>query len=171
LIARLKFTILYLENINEKRKGTMDKLIITVDLGHFKAFRVKEEPVGKGKIDLIESYDSMEAHGKLSDKITDQAGRFRLGGARDGITRAAGYGEPHNIKSEADKRLTKLIAKDINSLLSRENNYDAWYFAAPDEINSRILENLDPAFKSRLGKNVTANLTKFKKLDILKYFK
>jgi hypothetical protein len=171
LIARLKFTILYLENINEKRKGTMDKLIITVDLGHFRAFRVKEEPVGKGKIDLIESYDSLEAHGKLSAKITDQAGRFRLGGGKGCAAKAKGYGEPHNIRLEADKRLTKLMAKDICTLLTRENNYDTWYFAAPDEINSRVLDNLDPVFKSRLGKNVTANLTKFKKLDILKYFK
>jgi hypothetical protein len=148
----------------------MDKLIITVDLGHFKAFRVKEETGGRGKMQLIESYDSIEAHGKLLEKITDQAGRFKLGGGKCSAAKAKGYGEPHGMKSEVDKRLTKLLAKDICTLLSRENNYDKWYFAAPDEINSRILENLDPAFKGRLGKNVTANLTKFKKADILKYF-
>ncbi len=148
----------------------MDKLIIAVDLGHFRAFRVKEEPLGRGKIDLIESYDSLEAHGKLLEKITDQAGRFRLGGGKGGPSKAKGYGEAHNIKLEADKRLTKLLAKDICALLSKENNYDKWYFAAPDEINSRILENLDSSLRGRLGKNVVANLTKFKKRDILKYF-
>jgi hypothetical protein len=156
-----------LKNINKKRKGTMDKLIIAVDLGHFRAFRVREEPVGRGKIELIESYDSLEAHEKLSEKVSDQAGRFRR---KAGAAGAKGYGEPHNMKSEADKRLTKVIAKDINTVLSREGNYDAWYFAAPDEIHSRILESLDPSLRSSLGKRVTADLTKFKKLDILKYF-
>ena len=145
----------------------MDKLIITVDLGHFRAFRVKEEPLGKGKIELMESHDSLETHEKLSEKVTDQAGRFRRDAGAPG---AKGYGEPHNMKSEVDKRLTKLIAKDINAVLSRERNYDTWYFAAPDEIHGRILENLDPSFMSSLGKRATADLTKFKKLDILKYF-
>lgn len=145
----------------------MDKLIIAVDLGHFRAFRVKEEPLGRGKIELIESYDSLEAHERLSEKVTDQAGRFRR---KAGAAGAKGYGEPHNMKSESDRRLTKIIAKDIAAVLSREDNYDAWYFAAPDEIHGRILENVDPSLRSTLAKRVTANLTKFKKLEILRYF-
>ena len=148
----------------------MDKLIVAVDLGHFRAFRVREEPVGRGKIELVESYDSVEAHGKLLDKITDQAGRFRLSGGRNGMSNAKGYGEPHNLKIEMDKRLIKLIASDINTVLGREDNYDEWHFAAPDEINGRIIEAVDPKFMKSLGRNITANLTKAKKLDVLKRF-
>lgn len=148
----------------------MDKIIIAVDLGHFRAYRAKEEPLGKGKIELIESYDSIEAHGKLLEKLTDQAGRFKMTGRRNGATKVKGYGEPHHMRLEVEKKLTRLIAKDINALLSREVNYDRWFFAAPEEISSRILENISPELKNRLDKNIMGNLTKFKKIDILKHF-
>ena len=148
----------------------MDKLIIAVDFGHLRAFRVKEEPLGRGKVELIESYDSLETHGRVNEKLSDQAGRFRLSGGKGSAAKAKGYGEPHNVKLEAEKRLTKLIAKEIGCILSRETSYEAWYFAAPDEINGRILEHIDPEAKTRLGKNVLANLTNSKKSDVLKYF-
>lgn len=148
----------------------MDKIIIAVDLGHFRAYRVKHEPLGKGKIELIESYDSLEAHGKLLDKLSDQAGRFKMSGKKNGATKVKGYGEPHNLKTEVEKKLTRLIARDIEALLSREGNYDRWLLAAPDGINSRIIESISADIKTKLDKNIYANLTNFKKLDILKHF-
>jgi hypothetical protein len=42
--------------------------------------------------------------------------------------------------------------------------------AAPAEINGRIVENLLPDVKTKLGKNVTCNLTRSKKLEILGQF-
>ncbi len=148
----------------------MDKIMIVVDLGHFRAFRVKSEQFGKGKIELIESYDSLDAHGKLLDKITDQAGRFKFGGGRDGVQKAKGYGEPHNTKEETERKLIKSLAKDINSLLSREKDYDGWFFAAAEEIDSRILDGLSAGVKARMEKHLIANLTNFGKADILKHF-
>jgi hypothetical protein len=147
----------------------MTTIIIAVDLGHFKAYKVGKTKIGNSKMQLIESYDSVEAHGKLLDRITDQAGRFRMGGGKGGTTKAKGYGEPHNMLLEEEKRLIKLIAKDINAIIGREE-CEAWCLAAPAEINGRILEDLLPEVKAKLGKNVTCNLTRSKKLEILGQF-
>jgi hypothetical protein len=55
----------------------MDKIIIiTADLGHFKAYRITKDPLETSPIvTLIESYDSIEGHGKLGDKLSDAAGK------------------------------------------------------------------------------------------------
>ena len=146
----------------------MDRIIIAVGLGHFKAYRVTKTPTGN-KIDLIESYDSVEAHGKLFDRVTDQAGRFKLGGGKGAAAKAKGYGEPHNFELETEKKLIKMLAKDINSLITREKS-TKWHLAAAKNINNQIVENLEPAVKSRLDKNITVNLTNTRKAEIAGYF-
>jgi len=50
----------------------MDKTIIVVtDLGHFKAYRITQEQMESPRVTMIESYDSIEGHGKLVDKLSD----------------------------------------------------------------------------------------------------
>ena len=145
----------------------MNKIVIVVDLGHFKAFKVTKAQMESTRITLIESYDSIDAHGKLGEKLSDRAGRFKRG---DGQRKdAKGYGEPHNIKTEGEKRSTKLIANDINSLISNED-YPKWDLAAPGKINRQVIEHLTPDVKNKLGRSITANLTKTAKSKILSYF-
>ena len=146
----------------------MEKIIIAVDLGHFRAYRVKKEEGESHHLDLIESYDSTEAHGKLSEKYSDANGRFGMMGGKKGA--ACGNGESHNVKLESEKRMAKLIAKDINALIAREGG-KKWYLAAPEEMNRQILENIDPSVKSKLSRNIVEDLTKVKKSDILGHFK
>ena len=56
----------------------MDRIIIiTADQGHFKAYRVTEDsPDISPRVTLIESYDSIEGHGKLGDKLSDAECRW-----------------------------------------------------------------------------------------------
>ncbi len=145
----------------------MKKIIIAADLGHFRAYSVTQEKWESPRVELIESYDSTEAHGKLSEKYSDANGRFGMMGGKKGA--ACGNGESHNIKLEAERRMTKLIAKDINTLIGREGD-SRWYLAAPEEINKQIIECLDPTVKSRLTRNITENITKIKKSEILRHF-
>lgn len=145
----------------------MDRLIIAVDLGHFKAYKVSTDSPGSPKIKLVESYDSIEGHGKLSEKVSDGAGRFSEGGGKNGA--AKGYGEPHNIELEAEKKAARLIAKDIVAIIAREGT-KKWWFAAANKLNSLIMENLDPGIKAKMDKNINSNLTKTNKSEILKHF-
>lgn len=146
----------------------MDRiLIITADLGHFKAYRITKELLESPRVTLINSYDSIEGHGKLGDKLSDAAGRFGRGGGKK--ESAKGVGERHNIELQIQKKLAKMIAKDINVLIDRED-CEKWYLAAGKKINRRIIESLTPETKTKLDKNITADLTKVNKSEILNHF-
>ena len=147
----------------------MDKIIIiTVDLGHFKAYKITKDPLETSPgITLIESYDTIDGHGKLGDKLSDAAGRFGRGGGKE--EPAKGSGERHNIELETEKRLMKMLAKDIDTVIVSEK-CDKWYLAAGEKINRQIIENLKPEVKASLFKNITANLTKIGKSEILSHF-
>jgi hypothetical protein len=147
---------------------TKKRIIIVVDLGHFKAYRVTKAPMESAKTTLIESYDSIDGHGKLSDKLSDSAGRFGVGGGKNGS--AKGYGEPHNLHTENEKKLIRMIAKDINSLIKREN-CTKWHFASVKRINKQIVKLLHPDIKAKLDKNITSDLTNVASSEILGYFK
>lgn len=154
-------------NYDHERNTLMDKIVITADLGHFKAYRLTETPTGKYKIDLIESYDSIEGHGRLGEKLSDTAGRFTGGGGKG--ESAKGYGEPHNLELEIQKKLACMISRDINFLIKRED-YHAWCLSAPEKINSIIVNHLDPDVKTALIKNIMADLTNIKKAEIPGHF-
>ena len=147
----------------------MSEIIIIADLGHMKAFRMTRNPLGleSPKIELIKSCAFNEAHAKFSDKFSDSAGRYYVGSGRKGT--GAGFGEPHNIESEEEKRLIAQFAEDIRALILKEG-CEKWYFAADSGINSRIIDKLDPSTKAKLKKNVAANLTKASKSRILSRF-
>lgn len=154
-------------NYDYERNTVMDKIIITADLGHFKAYRLTETPTGKYKIDMIESYDSIEGHGRLGEKLSDTAGRFIGGGGEDKT--AKGYGEPHKLELEIQKKLACMISRDINVLIKRED-YHAWCLAAPEKINGIIIKHLDPDVKTAMIKNIMADLTNIKKSEIPGHF-
>ncbi len=145
----------------------MDKIIIVVDLGHFKAYRVSKNPMESPKTELIKSYDFIDGHGKLRDKLSDVAGRFGAGEGKGSARK--GYGEPHNIELETEKRLIKLIVKDINGLIAKEK-CAKWYLAAVKSINKQIVGNLAPGVKAKLHKNIAADLTKVARSKILSRF-
>ncbi|HET6514114.1 MAG TPA: host attachment protein [Thermodesulfovibrionales bacterium] len=145
----------------------MSTIVIAVDLGHFKAYRVTKNPFGSPAVELIESYDSLEGHGKLAERFSDDAGRFVGGGGKGEV--AKGYGEPHHVESEIDKRLVKMIAMDINAIIQKEDCED-WYLAAGEKINKKIIDKLEPAVKSKLNKCISVDLTRIPKSEILNYF-
>jgi hypothetical protein len=144
----------------------MDNIIIVVaDLGHFKAYKITKDPLESHRVTLIKSYDSVEGRTKLSDKVSDSAGRFKRGGKET----AKGHGERHNIEIETESKLIKTISRDINSLIVSEK-CNKWYLAAGEKINRQITDKVKPEVKAKLDKNITANLTKIGKSEILNYF-
>ncbi len=144
----------------------MDKIIILADLGHFYAYKLSQTPSGSGKLELIEGFDSMEAHARFSDKVTDGPGKF---GQASGKNWSKGYGEPHNVKLENEKRQVKKIASCINKIIGEEQ-CRSWCLAAQKTINSQIVDALAPAVAVKLEKNINADLTKAEKADILSRF-
>jgi len=145
----------------------MNKLIVAVDLGHFKAYRVTKNQGESARVDLLDSYDIVDTHGKLMDKFTDAEGSFNRGAGKAGI--AKGSGEPHNLETETEKKVIVRIVNDINMLVKKEGPAK-WYLAAGERINNQIVENLHPSIKAKLDKSIMADLTKTDKSKILGHF-
>jgi hypothetical protein len=145
----------------------MSTIVIAVDLGHFKAYKVTRDPLGRPIIDLIESYDSLEGHIKIGDKLSDTAGRFVGGGGKGEV--AKGYGEPHHLESEIRKKLVKMIAMNINALIKKEGP-ENWFLAAGERINKDIIEDLEPKVRAKMDKNISIDLTNTPKAEILGHF-
>ena len=55
---------------------TPTALIIVVDRGGLKAYRVNETETRGASLQLVQAFDITDAHGRYDEKLTDQAGRF-----------------------------------------------------------------------------------------------
>lgn len=146
-----------------------NKLVVVADLGHLKAYRVEyDELSSHPKLDLIANMATEEADGRISDKLTDQAGRFMGGRQLQHNVRAAG--ERHNIELEFERRAVGQLAKNINHIIKRANNGEPVYFAAHKEINHQILDHLDPMVRARIEKIVPEDLVKVSGHKLLEHF-
>ena len=129
-------------------------LVIVTDLGQFKAYRYELTPKKTPRLELLEGVCWDEAHQHFDELVTDMAGR------RAGATQR-GWGAPitddHNLKLENERRLIKRISTQIEALIQRAGRAGVW-FAAPKEINQRILEELHPGDRAHILKSLPADL-------------
>lgn len=148
----------------------MNTLLVVADLGGFKAYRLdnNDNLNHTPRLQLLEQYHNQEAHGRIVDKVSDLSGRFpRATGAR--AAGAMSDGERHNIELESRKRLVRQLAQRLN-VLARSPDIDRCYLAASLEINHPLLEELEPHVRSKIAKNVPADLTKLGRTEILSHF-
>lgn len=150
----------------------MNTLLVVADLGGFKAFKLengdtltlKQTP----RLQLLEQFENREAHGRLVDKVSDLSGRFpRATGAR--AIGAMSDGERHNIELESRKRFIRQLAQRLN-ILARSQEVDQCFLAASREINHPLLAELEPQVRAKIAKNVPADLTKLRQVEILSHF-
>jgi hypothetical protein len=146
------------------------KMLIVTDLGTLKAFRVDENRLNSHpRLELVKSIDIAEAHTRLSDRVSDQAGQFPRGTGAPAQTSDMSNGERHNIELEHRRRLVKQVA-ETSEELHRAENPEVIYFAAGQEINHQVVEELPGAVRGKIAKNVHSNLTKTDKGALLGYF-
>ncbi len=139
------------------------KLLFVVDLGHFKCFRiVKDETTPQPRVILLESFVPSGSHGKISDKLTDQAGRFREG---------SGSGERHNISLEYERRTVQMLSDRIADTCEQQQELPLIYLAAHKEINHRLIERLPARIQNNVVKNVMEDLVKVPQTELLNHFR
>lgn len=153
-------------------------MVIVANLGEFKAFEVKRsEGVVENEIKVSHSLESLndiiliEAHKMVHDIVSDSAGRF--GNSRDraeisGSSRGS-IGENHNLETERKRRSIKDVASDINAIVENEKPRQL-LLAFPQELNAQLLEELTQETKNILIKNITSDLVKTQKDEILSHF-
>lgn len=142
-----------------------NKLVVVTDLGLLRAYRLNRNETGTTpRLEPVHEVELSDAHRKLTEILSDQAGRFGSSGPA-----GAASGERHNIELEHRRRLIKQLAEHLAALL-RAGDVDTCYFAASKEINHKILELLPHDVRNKITKNIPADLTKLSKADLLARF-
>src|SRR5688572_11244908 len=131
-----------------------DTVIVATDLGTFKAYRLHRTDMNTPRLEVIEEMQFVDGHGKLGDKQTDQAGRYKV----PTQSMAMSYGERQKIGLELRRRLIKQAAEQLRAVVANRN-VETCFFAASPEINEQILEEAGPEVRSKIEKNVACNLT------------
>jgi len=142
-----------------------DTVIITTDLGTFKAFRLDRTERNTPRLEVIEEIELLDAHGRLGDKVTDQAGRWKVPMQNMSMS----YGERQKIDLELRRRLIKQIAEQIRNTVA-DRSVATCYFAASPEINEQLLEAAGPQVRGKIEKNLSCNLTNSDKDELLRHF-
>ncbi len=140
-------------------------LIVVIDLGLLKAYRLEHTRLNTPRLTLVEEFATADAHEKLADKLTDQAGRYRVPTSN----MAMSGGERQKIALEFRKRSIKQLAEVLSRLLSN-GEVDQCYLAASKEINHPIVDELSAPARAKITKKLQADLTKIDKGDLLDHF-
>ena len=136
-----------------------EKLVVLADLGHLKIYKMTQDEFSSSpQFELLEDFATSNVHGRMSDILTDGAGRFQ--GGQPYIHQIRASGERHNIELEFERRGVQQVANAINRAFRNLRGNEPVLFAANGEINKAIVERLDPAVRSRIDKNVPEDLTK-----------
>lgn len=144
-----------------------NKLLIVTDLGSFKAYRLEASSLhSTPRLELVEEFNFVDAHGKFSDHISDLAGRYHAPAMGKWATP---WGERHNIELERKRRLIKQVAQAIVELL-RKSGTVGCYLAAGKEINHQILDELPREVRAKIEKIVPCDLTKAERSEIFRHF-
>ena len=145
---------------------TPTSLIIVTDRGTLKAYKVNDTPTRGPSLQLVQAFDTTEAHGRYQDKMTDQAGAFPSGAApgQNSIAERTG------IENESERRIVKQLADSIVDVVEREGK-DGWSFAAPSSIHSAVVEQLPPNIRDRIVEHVKSDLVKIEPAKLPSHFR
>lgn len=151
---------------------TPASLIIVTDRGSLKAYKVNEAPNRGPSLQLVQSIEMTDAHGRYQDKVTDQAGRFSAGdgGGGDGNGRVGGVAERQGMEAENDRRLLKQLAENITDVVQLAGT-EGWSFAAPASIHSAIVDLLPTPVRERIVEHVKSDLVKIEPAKLPGHFR
>src|SRR5688572_12463730 len=141
-------------------------VIVVTDLGNFKAYKLEKSHFNTPRLELLQDSLPVNGQGKIIDKVSDQAGRYHNGANAKWATP---WGEPHNIELEDRKRRIRQVAQELDSIL-RDDGVDGCWLAASKEINHQVMAELMPQTRTKVLKNISADLTRIDKSQLLDHF-
>jgi hypothetical protein len=120
-------------------------------------------------LELIEELKPESAHQKVSDQVTDQAGRFPRGGGSVNSSGDLSAGESLNAEAEQDRRLISQLAGRINALLA-DDAVTRCSIAVSGAIHNQLLEALAPKARAKIGQVLASNLARTDPKELLGHF-
>jgi hypothetical protein len=142
-------------------------IIICTNSGRLRAFRItrsETEVNPTNQIQEIASETFDEGPQRIGQIASDKAGRFR----QDGSPGMA-HGEDQGLAREEERRLIQQLAQKITSLVQAEGD-GQWSLAAPQPINSRVVEALAAEVRDHLADNQKHDFTKLPTLEVGRRF-
>ena len=149
---------------------TPSSLIIVVDRGSLKAYRVDETPTRGPSLQLVQAFDITDAHGKLIDKVTDLAGRFPVSDGAGVHHHGASIAERTQLETETDRRIYKQLADQIVKI-AKSDGVEGWSFAAPASIHAAIVDLLPAEVRNRIVEHVKSDLVKIEPAKLPTHFR
>ncbi|MEZ0276890.1 MAG: host attachment protein [Roseimicrobium sp.] len=143
-------------------------LIIAADRGRLVAYT----PNQFGSLKALQSEEIPEGLNKLSEQVTDQAGRFPKSGpnrGNGGNSTVTSSAESLPLEAEMEMKSFRKVAASIESLVNQRQP-KTWGFAAPSEINGAILDGVDAKVKQNLATNLRLDLVNVPADQIAKRF-
>ena len=149
----------------------MKTLVAVADRGRFKAFRlIRGRGDSRAHLELLEKSRQEELRTKLSEQLSDSAGRFpRVNGPGTVGTTGMSAGERHSIESEMRRRAMRSLAEEIDALLAGDT-YDSCWLAAARPIRRELLDALGAEARAKVKRVLLLNLTKTDPDDVLRHF-
>jgi Protein required for attachment to host cells len=146
------------------------KLIIVADLGLLRAYReVQKLGDREPHLELTEEFTPEAAHQKLSEQLTDKAGRFPRGEGATSVPGDLSAGERLNLEAEQARRLIALLAERINALVTGEA-VSTCSLAVSAPIHKQLLEALSPAARAKISRVLASDLSKTRPSELPEHF-
>jgi hypothetical protein len=143
------------------------RLLILADLGHLKAYRLLYNAPGlKPKLELIGTFSTLEASGRMRDKVSDSPETYRADAA-PGDRGVRSSGERHNLGLELARRAVKEIGQQISELIGNQTEAEECIFAANREIHGQILDHIQPQARNKIIVNWPEDLTNVPNGDLV----
>ncbi len=149
-------------------------IVIVANLGEMKIYQANprdlEAEAGLKpqniKLDQVNAIDYVEAHWKLKDIVTDEAGRFKADAGKMG----GNAGERHELEKKMEEDVIKALAEDITKIVA-EYNPPKYFLALPQTIFNRVWERVGNDAKAKLFRYVEEDLTKTDRNKLPEIFK
>jgi hypothetical protein len=133
-------------------------LIITANLGSLKAYRILESSVTHRRgAELVTDKEYASAHQKLSDMVSDRAGRFKGSGVGNSPTHS--FPEDHHLVTEIKEDIIRQLAHDINSMVAKSED-EHIYLALPQVITKEVNRHLEHQTISRISVEHAGDIVK-----------
>jgi hypothetical protein len=145
---------------------TPSSLIIVADRGSLKAYKVNETPTRGPSLKLVQAFNITDAHGRMSDKLTDMAGRFSVGPGQH----MSGVAERTQMDTEVDRRIYKQLADEIVKIVKGDAG-EGWSFAAPAAIHGAIVDLMPAGIRDLIVEHVKSDLVKIEPAKLHTHFR
>jgi len=127
-------------------------IIVLVDRGGLKAYRVRGTPTRGSSLNLIQVFEIPNVNSLSRNRHTTAVNDWP------------------QLKTEVTQRICKQLANEITRLI-RDKSAEEWSFAAPESICNKILDYLAPAVRERMVDRVELDLIKTPAKKLPQYFR